>query len=191
METELESVRRLALYHALGRENAGSSASCRDSVCGDSVALPSRITVEEEVKLLGMTSIGRFTLAACSKMAAVVDEVDAAKTSYAALLRYFGEEDNTSIQPNDMFHIISTFTNDFDSSLSVVMKEEKELQREEKRKARKRALVLPPIADENESSTSSNSNGSVRKRLASGMSGVLNELRKTPNLKWRRRKHVP
>ena len=111
MENELESVRRLALYHALERDH--TQTSTRGSVNGDSVAamsIPSKLSVEEEIALLGKTSIGEFTLEACASMAAVVDEVNNARTSYNALLLYFGEEDNTSAQPNDVFRTISVFS---------------------------------------------------------------------------------
>ena len=188
MENELENVRMLALYHALERDHA--QASTRGSVSGDSVAamsIPSKLSVEEEISLLAKTSIGQFTLDACARMAVVVEEVNNAKTSYNALLLYFGEEDNTSAQPNDVFQIISMFSRDFEAALTVVVETEKAQLREAKRQSRKRAPILPSVSDGSEGSESSRS---LRKRMSSGMGGVLNELRK-PNLKWRRRKHMP
>lgn len=189
MESELESVRRLALYHALERDH--SKMSSRGSVNGDSVAamsIPSKLSVEEEINLLGKTFIGKFTLDAFTQMAAVVEEVDTAKTNYNALLLYFGEEQNTKAHPNDVFHTISTFSKDFEAALAAVVESEKAQLREAKRHSRKHAQILPSVSDESEGS--SKSNGSFRKRVSSSMGGVLNELRKnTP--KWRRRKHVP
>ena len=189
MEDELESVRRLALYHALEKDHARASA--RGSVGDDSVAamsIPHKLSVEEEIRLLGMTSIGNFTLDACAEMAAVVDEIKNAKTSYNALLLYFGEEDNTSAQPNDVFRTISAFSKDFEAALAVVVETEKAELREAKQSRKHHAAILPSVSEESEGSTKSNE--PLRRRVSSGMGGVLNELRK-PNLKWRRRKHVP
>lgn len=189
MENELESVRRLALYHALEKDRA--QATSRGSVNGDSVAamsIPSKLSVQEEISLLGKTSIGDFTLHACASMAAVVDEINNAKRSYNALLLYFGEEDNTSAQPNDVFRNISVFSKDFEAALTAVVENEKAQLREAKRQSRKHVPILPSVSDGSEGT--SGSAGSFRKRVSSGMGGVLNELRK-PNLKWRRRKHVP
>lgn len=189
MENELESVRRLALYYALQKDHA--QASSRGSVNGDSVAamsIPSKISVEEEIRLLQKTSIGKFTLDACARMAAIVDEIETAKTSFNALLRYFGEEDHASAQPNEVFRTISVFCKEFEGALAAVVETEKTELREAKKRPHKRAPVPPPVSDESEDSVGSA--GDLRKRVSSGMGGVLNELRK-PNLKWRRRKHVP
>lgn len=185
MESELESVRRLALYYALEKNRA----SGHGSVNGDSVAamsIPSKISVEEEIRLLQKTSIGNFTLDACTRMAAVVDEIENAKTSYNALLLYFGEESNTSAQPNDVFRTISAFSKDFERAVAAVTETEKVQLREAKQRPRKRAPAPPPVLSDD----SVGSAEVLRSRVSSGMGGVLNELRK-PNLKWRRRKHVP
>lgn len=187
MEDELESVRRLALYHALEKDHARGSAVGDDSVAA--MSIPSKLSVQEEIRLLGMTSIGNFTLDACAQMAAVVDEIKNAKTSYNALLLYFGEEDNTSAQPNDVFRTISVFSKDFEAALSVVVEKEKAQLREAKQSRKHHAAVLPSVSEESEGTTEFNE-PAPRRRVSSGMGGVLNELRK-PNLKWRRRKHVP
>lgn len=188
MEQELESVRRLALYHALESDHV--KASSQGSVNGDSIAamnIPSKLSVTEEMDLLRKTSIGKFTLDACESLAGALDEVDTAKTSYNALLRYFGEEDSSTAQPNDVFHTIVTFSKDFEAALVAVIESEKAELKEAKRQSRKQSRTLPSISEG--SNGSSNSVESLRKRMATGMSGVLNELK--PNLKWRRRKHVP
>ena len=80
-------------------------------------------------------------------MAAVVDEIENAKTSYNALLLYFGEENNTSAQPNDVFRTISAFSKDFERALTAVIETEKVQLREAKQRPRKRAPVPPPVAE--------------------------------------------
>jgi hypothetical protein len=57
-------------------------------------------------------------------MAAIVDEIENAKTSYNALLLYFGEEGKTGLQPNELFQTISSFCRDFDAAVTVVVETE-------------------------------------------------------------------
>jgi hypothetical protein len=125
MESQLESVRMLALYHGSSKDRPFTST--RGSAGGDdatALSMP-KITVEEEIDLLRRTSIGNFTLNASARMAAVMDEIENAKSSYNALLLYFGEEGKKGLQPNDVFQTISTFCRDFEASVTVVMETEK------------------------------------------------------------------
>jgi hypothetical protein len=125
MESQLESVRTLALYHGSSKDRPITLS--RGFVGGDdatALSMP-KISAEEEINLLRRTSIGNFTLDACARMAAVVDEIENAKSSYNALLLYFGEEGKKGLQPNDVFQTISTFCRDFEASVAAVIETEK------------------------------------------------------------------
>lgn len=82
------------------------------------------VTIEQEIDVLRRSSIGNFTLDACARMAAVVAEIENAKTSYNSLLVYFGEEGKKGLQPHEVFQIISTFCRAFEAAVTVVVETE-------------------------------------------------------------------
>jgi hypothetical protein len=121
MESQLESVRMLALYNGSDKDRPFTSVGGDDATA---LSMP-KIAAEEEINLLRRTSIGNFTMDACARMAAVVDEIENANASYNALLRYFGEEGKKGLQPHEVFQNISTFCRDFEAAVTVVLKTEK------------------------------------------------------------------
>ncbi len=84
-----------------------------------------------EDELLGATPMGRFSLSAESKIKSLSNEFDSAKSSFADLLEFFGED--TTMTPEAFFCTVNTFVSMFDQT-------HKELKRKEEAKERKKRI---------------------------------------------------
>lgn len=79
-----------------------------------------------EVKALSSTSVGRFALDACMKMASVHEEMKAVKQAFKDVLTYFGEEpSDEGVAPPPVFSIISQFCSDLDTALEQIIGDER------------------------------------------------------------------
>ena len=129
VETQLENVRKLALHEAKSSKfiyslpNKSKDGEDNDS---DDLSIAS-MSLEDEVALLRSTKIGMFALSAIKKVSQLRERVDTARDKFCQLLEYFGEDgENSSMQPHELFEIISTFCRNFDVAREDVMKIEKE-----------------------------------------------------------------
>jgi hypothetical protein len=85
----------------------------------------------EEDELLDITPMGRFSVSASSKIQSLSNEFEDAKSSFADLLKFFGED--SSLSPEAFFCTINTFASMFDQT-------HKELVRKEEAKARRKRI---------------------------------------------------
>jgi hypothetical protein len=85
----------------------------------------------EEDELIDATPMGRFSISAASKIQSLSNEFDDVKSSFADLLRFFGEDG--SMSPEAFFGTINTFVSMFDQT-------HKELVRKEEAKARRKRI---------------------------------------------------
>ncbi|KAL3810986.1 hypothetical protein ACHAXA_006538, partial [Cyclostephanos tholiformis] len=136
VETQLENVRKLALYEAKSNKikyqlptKAKSSDADNDS---DDISVDS-MSLEDEVSLLRSTKIGMFALSAIRKVSQLRERVDTAKDKFASLLKYLGENSDSRMQPHELFEIITTFCRTFDVARADVEKMEKAKKRDEKK----------------------------------------------------------
>lgn len=126
-ETQLENVRKLALHEAKANKviyslpNKKKQHEDNDS---DELSVAS-ISLEEEVGMLRSTKIGMFALSAIKKVSQLRERVDIAREKFRQLIEYFGEDQNSKMQPHELFEIISTFCRDFDVAREDVIKLEK------------------------------------------------------------------
>lgn len=126
-ETQLENVRKLALHEAKASKviyslpNKKKQQEDNDS---DELSVAS-ISLEEEVGMLRSTKIGMFALSAIKKVSQLRERVDIAREKFRQLIEYFGEDQNSKMQPHELFEIISTFCRDFDVAREDVIKLEK------------------------------------------------------------------
>lgn len=128
VETQLENVRKLALHEARASKviyslpNKNKQQEDNDS---DELSVAS-ISLEEEVALLRSTKVGMFALSAIKKVSQLRERVDIAKDKFCQLLEYFGEDgESSSMQPHELFEIISTFCRNFDKARNDVNEMEK------------------------------------------------------------------
>jgi hypothetical protein len=109
------------------------------------------LSLEEEVESLRATPSGLFTLGAIKQVSALRDKIDRTKAKYARVLEYFGEEKD-KMQPHELFHIISSFTRDFQKAKEEVFSTVHKRLREDRKKARKQTPQqkngLPPSGPE-------------------------------------------
>jgi hypothetical protein len=124
IQSQLEGIRKLALHFS--REQCSAPLSAIEYSEVDSATLRSHLSFAEddEAAVLRTTPIGMFTLDASIHMAAIVEEVENAKTAFNACLLYFGEEDR-KLQPSDVFETLTTFSQDFETANCLIAKEEK------------------------------------------------------------------
>lgn len=172
MEKGLDEVRKIAVQHSLIR--AGLSKDNAASV--SSSAMP----LDREVKLLQTTSVGRFTLDACVRMAVLVNDIDKSRDKVLDLFSYFGENSKTATQPDMVFHCLSTFVKDFDRALVEVMVQEKASARDTR--------GIPLVHDATKSFDDGDTNS--QKRCGSGIFAALSEIKKKKSksalARWRR-----
>lgn len=127
VETQLENVRKLALHEAKSNKivyklpNKAKESEDHDS---DDLSVES-MSLEEEVGLLRSTKIGMFALSAIRKVSQLRERVDTAKDKFAGLLEYFGESQDSKMQPHELFEIITTFCRNFDAARAEVDEMEK------------------------------------------------------------------
>lgn len=91
-KARIESVRSLAL------QQAERSVTKRNSH-----------VYKEEVLLLRATRVGMFVVNASKIMSEIQERVNELEENFANLMRYFALENSTSIQPHDLFGIITAF----------------------------------------------------------------------------------
>ena len=128
VETQLENVRKLSLHEAKANKvvyqlpNKSKSTDMDND--SDDLSVES-MSLEDEVSLLRSTKIGMFALSAIRKVSQLRERVDTAKEKFESLKEYFGESDDSKIQPHEMFEIITTFCRSFDAARVDVEKNEK------------------------------------------------------------------
>jgi len=128
VETQLENVRKLSLHEAKANKvvyqlpNKSKSTDMDND--SDDLSVES-MSLEDEVSLLRSTKIGMFALSAIRKVSQLRERVDTAKEKFESLKEYFGESDDSKIQPHEMFEIITTFCRSFDAARADVEKNEK------------------------------------------------------------------
>ena len=135
VETQLENVRKIALYEAksskimyqLPKTKSSEADNDSDDISVDSMSL------EDEVSLLRSTKTGMFALSAIRKVSQLRERVDMAKDKFASLLKYLGESSDSKMQPHELFEIITTFCRTFDAVRADVEKMEKAKKRGEKK----------------------------------------------------------
>ena len=175
MEKGIDELRKISLHHS--QVQAGLTAD-------DAVPLTrSSMSVNREVELLQTTSVGRFTLDACLRMAVLVSEVDKAKDQVDALYQYFGEVNKSNGQPDAVFHTVCTFGTNFDRALDEVINQEK---------AKIREMRGVPIVRNATKSFDECEAAQAQQRSSTGMLGVLSDITKNKSkgtlARWRRRK---
>lgn len=129
VETQLENVRKLALYEAKSKKVVyqlpNKKKQTQEDVDSDDLSVAS-MSLEEEVAMLRSTKIGMFALSAIKKVSQLRERVDTAKNKFSQLLEYFGEDgENSKMQPHELLQIISTFCRNFDAAREDVVKMEK------------------------------------------------------------------
>ena len=140
VESQLENVRKIALYQAKQAHYRFRRRKRQDDDGDESLGEDDmNMSLEEEVEALRSTPIGMFTLSAIKYVSSLRDKVEETKSKFARLLEYFGEEDK-NLQPHELFTIIVTFCRDFEKAKEEVFAHEKKKQREE----RKRQAGRPP-----------------------------------------------
>jgi Formin Homology 2 Domain len=177
MERGIDEIRKIALHYSLIQAGLASDDACTVS--------SSMMPLNREVELLQTTSVGRFTLDACLRLAVLVSEVDKTKDKGDALFQYFGEAHKSTAQADAVFNTVCAFTRDFDRALDEVIAQEKMTMRE------KRGVPIVRSAtksfDEGESAPPGH-----HKSLGGGMMGVLSEIKKKKTkaalVLWRRGK---
>ncbi len=135
VETQLENVRKLALYEAksnkikyqLPKTTSSEADNDSDEISVDSMSL------EDEVSLLRSTKTGMFALSAIRKVSQLRERVDMAKDKFASLLKYLGENSDSRMQPHELFEIITMFCRTFYAARADVEKMEKAKKRDEKK----------------------------------------------------------
>jgi hypothetical protein len=135
VETQLENVRKIALYEAkpskimyqLPKTKSSEADNDSDDLSVDSMSL------EEEVSLLRSTKTGMFALSAIRKVSQLRERVDMAKDKFVSLLKYLGESGDSKMQPHELFEIITTFCRTFNAVRADVEKMEKAKKRDEKK----------------------------------------------------------
>jgi len=128
VETQLENVRKLSLHEAKANKvvyqlpNKSKSTDMDND--SDDLSVES-MSLEDEVSLLRSTKIGMFALSAIRKVSQLRERVDTAKEKFESVKEYFGESDDSKIQPHEMFEIITTFCRSFNAARADVEKNEK------------------------------------------------------------------
>eukprot|EP00980_Cylindrotheca_fusiformis_P003443 scaffold770_cov109-Cylindrotheca_fusiformis.AAC.10 len=123
IETQLENVRRMALYQAaqtkqfaFGRDNSSNFLDVMNE-----------LSLEDEMDALRSTETGMFTLHAIKQLSDLYKKVDATMIKFQNLLEYFGETSNNNNnnnaagaaavsagkKPHELFGIFSQFSRDF------------------------------------------------------------------------------
>lgn len=77
-------------------------------------------TAEEE--LLGATPIGKFSLSAESKIKSLSNEFDSAKSNFADLLEFFGED--SGMTPEAFFRTVNSFVSMFDQTRDELLRKQ-------------------------------------------------------------------
>lgn len=113
LENDLDEVRRIALQ------------SCPDGGDDAHTLRSGVLSVTREVEILQDSSVGRFTLDAHLRMAAVVNEIQRSRKRFERALSYFGESSNTEMNPDEMFQILGDFCRSFDVASDEVAAREK------------------------------------------------------------------
>lgn len=179
LESQLENVRRIALYQARQAQQLyrirkkKNQDTENEALSDDDISL----TLEEEVEALRSTPIGLFTLSAIKYVSAMRDKVEETRAKFTALLEYFGE-DNDKMQPHEVFHIIVAFSRDFDKAKERVLAIEKKKQRDKKAASEKPRKGKPPVH-------SSPAPKDRRVRASDhqpSMGSILNELKARPKI---------
>jgi hypothetical protein len=135
VETQLENVRKLALYEAksnkikyrLPKAKSSDADDYSDDLSVESMSL------EDEVSLLRSTKTGMFALSAIRKVSQLRERVDMAKDKFSSLLKYLGESSDSKMQPHELFEIITKFCRTFDAVRADVARMEKAKKRDEKK----------------------------------------------------------
>uniref|UniRef100_A0A7S1CY68 FH2 domain-containing protein n=1 Tax=Cyclophora tenuis TaxID=216820 RepID=A0A7S1CY68_CYCTE len=133
----------------------------------------STISLSDEVEILRKTAIGRFTLDACLRLGAVVSEIQKTKEHFDELLRYFGEDDNTTIVPEDVFAIVASFARNFDVCLEQLIAHEKAKAKEVRARSRVKPLASSSFDSDHDRLVSL----STKRFQSDGMDGVLSEMK--------------
>lgn len=133
VEHQLENVRKIALYqshqsHGYRLRKKTRKDDPEESLTDDDEDL----TLEEEVENLRATPIGMFTLSAIKYISQLREKVECTKDMFKKLLEYFGEEES-AMQPHELFSIIVRFCKDFEKAKLEVVEKQKRKQREELR----------------------------------------------------------
>jgi len=140
VESQLENVRKIALYQAKQAHYRFRRKKRQDDDGDESLGDDDmNLSLEEEVEALRSTPIGMFTLMAIKYVSSLRDKVEETKAKFSHLLEYFGEEEKGP-QPHELFATIVNFCRDFDKAKEEVFALEKRKQREE----RKRQAGRPP-----------------------------------------------
>lgn len=105
VETQLENVRRMALYE-VQKEKYDTSTSILDQKVVD-------LSLEEEMDALRSSETGRFTLHAIKQLSELYQKVDGTMEKFKNLLEYFGEDSDNGKKPHELFGIFSQFSRDF------------------------------------------------------------------------------
>jgi Formin Homology 2 Domain len=144
VENQLENVRKIALYQAhqsnafrLRRRNKKEDPE--ESLTDDDLEM----TLEEELETLRATHIGVFTLTAIKYVSALRENVESTKIMFARLLEYFGEEES-AIQPHELFSTMVAFGRDFEKAKEEVFERENKRLREERKQEKQRTPVKTP-----------------------------------------------
>lgn len=128
VETQLENFRKLALHEAKASKvvySLPSKNKHQEDNDSDDLSVAS-ISLEEEVASLRSTKIGMFALSAIKKVSQLRERVDISREKFCQLLEYFGEDaESSTMQPHELFEIISTFCRNFDAAREDVNKMEK------------------------------------------------------------------
>ena len=127
VETQLENLRKLALHEAKCNKvvyQLPNHAKPSEDCDSDELSVGS-ISLEEEVSTLRSIKLGMFGLSAIRKVSQLRELVDAAKDKFMSLLEYFGEGEDSKMQPHELFEVIKAFCKNFDAARSDVEKIEK------------------------------------------------------------------
>lgn len=107
IETQLENVRRMALYEAQEEKDNSDDNCILDDI---------DLTLEEEMDTLKSTQTGIFTLHAIKQLSDLYHNVDTTMVKFHNLLEYFGEDSFASRKPHELFAIFSQFSRDFEQA---------------------------------------------------------------------------
>ena len=135
VETQLENVRKIALYEAKSSKiiyHVPKTKSFEADNDSDDLSVDS-MSLEDEVSLLRSTKTGMFALSAIRKVSQLRERVDMAKDKFVSLLKYLGESGDSTMQPHELFDIITTFSRTFDVVRADVERMEKGKKRDEKK----------------------------------------------------------
>lgn len=110
VETQVENLRRMALYEAQAEPMNGNKKATPASI---------QVPEDEEFAILQSTTTGRFTMDALKQLAQLHVKVDATMEKFRNMLIYFGEaagEGERPKRPHELFSIFSQFSRDFEEA---------------------------------------------------------------------------